>query len=136
MARILLFLLLSIFCTNLVAQDTGSPVGSIDYKEVYSYENWYKSEKTPGYVYFLVTADWCAPCQVLLEKLKEANMQNKVIYVDFDKESRAAKLFTGGQGIPFLVRYEMYYKDGDSKISLRGKTVCKDRRYLEFLRGR
>lgn len=136
MIRTLAFLIISLFCIPLVAQSNGPPIGSIDYKEVYSYKNWYESEKEAGYVYFLVTAEWCAPCQVLLKHLKEANMEHMVVYVDFDKENRVSKYLTKNAGIPFLVRYEIYFKPGEKTISLRGRTVCTDRRYLDFIRGK
>ena len=60
----------------------------------------------------IVTATWCAPCQVLKKQVltpleAEKGFQNVVLaYVNMDKEPALAKQLVGNQGIPQVIVFE------------------------------
>lgn len=81
-------------------------------------------KKKGGTYYVLISANWCAPCQVLKARLRR-EIRTPVYLLDYDGSPEAAKTFLKGRGIPALFRIKVTspdvideivtYKNGDLK---------------------
>lgn len=83
-------------------------------------------EYVEGDYFVVVTAEWCAPCQVLKRQLKDNDFYGKKIaLVDLDQDGElASKLMSPRKTIPQLIRY---------RITENGKKIVKSFRDLESL---
>lgn len=90
-----------------------------------TYAEFVEMQKTkPGTYYILVSAVWCAPCQVLKARLQK-EIRSPVYILDYDASPEAAKKFLKGRGLPALYRVRVVspniineivtYSNGDLK---------------------
>lgn len=80
------------------------------------YKQWSQVASEPGTRYVLVTATWCAPCQLLKKQLELIAFPDciNIITVDYDTHSEDARVMLGAGGtLPRLIRYS---SDGE-KVS-------------------
>lgn len=127
------FLIICAFLCLSLGSTLHAQEDDLNVKDLNSYPNWLQDEnKAEGYVFFLISAEWCVPCKILEKQLMEHYMAGAVVYVDWDKHNSAARFFNPGGSVPFLVRYKLHKVNGEWKIFER--TPCPDRNYLDFIR--
>ena len=64
------------------------------------YRDWSRKAPADGTYFVLVTADWCAPCQVLKRQIEAEVFPQaiNVIVVDFDRDNEVARKMLCGNG--------------------------------------
>ena len=122
----LFFILMPVLCDAQIISPFKVEKGEIiTYKQLsdsFKKDNQY----VDGDYFILVSAEWCAPCQELKQRLKENNLfGKKIAFVDLDEDGKlSAKLMAPRQTIPQLIRY---------RITENGKKIVKSFRDSESL---